>query len=188
MEKGSVNLNKNGINPLLGNIKPSFLHIHSPKRNNSNVIETTVTFCLATTTPISIEFSEKSFSKYKGIFSPSILHDELLCIAGQIKAVHEDDIQFIFCNFEHKEFLKSSSDGHISLNETNIKVITSETPYKQFHYKKPLDGGNRNFGDKLYNRIYLKLRFTQISLKRLMFMTAKTFLNITKYIFTSRLR
>ena len=56
MKTGNVNLNKDGINPIMGNIKPSFLHIHSPERNKSNIFETTVTFCLATTTPIYIEF------------------------------------------------------------------------------------------------------------------------------------
>ena len=104
MKTGNVNLNKDGINPIMGNIKPSFLHIHSPERNKSNIFETTVTFCLATTTPIYIEFFENSLSKYKEIFAPTILYDELLCVAGQFKAVHKDDIQVTFCNFEHKEF------------------------------------------------------------------------------------
>ena len=36
MKTGNVNLNKDGINPIMGNIKPSFLHIHSLSEINQH--------------------------------------------------------------------------------------------------------------------------------------------------------
>lgn len=176
------------INPLLGDIDPSFFHIHSVKTNNVDMIETVFVFCLASTTPILIEFFEYNSSIYKKNVTPNKLYNEKLCITGQLKTNHKDNITVILYDFNNKEVLKFFSDGGTSLNKTNIKVISSDEPYKQFYFKKPVRNDYPILINRIYNKVYLKFRFTYLRLKRLAKVTIKTLLDIIKYIFTSKLR
>lgn len=176
------------INPLLGDIKPSFFHIYSVKTNNVDIIETVFVFCLASTTPILIEFFEYDSSIYKKNVTPNTLYNEKLCITGKFKTNHKDNITVILHDFDNKEVLKFFSDGSTSFNKTKIKVVSSNEPYKQFYFKKPVRGDYPILINRIYDKVYLKFRFMYLSLIRLAKVTAKTLLDIIKYIFTSKLR
>lgn len=175
------------INPLLGNIEPSFLHIFS-KKIDDDFEETTFTICKSTTTPILIEFLENDHSIFKEKLLPKTIYNQILCVSGQFKKIHKNKIILILRDLNENQIFKIFSDENSNANKSNINIIKSKLPYEQYYFEKPVDLDYSNLKVKFYNRVLLKLKYTYIMIRRLLFVTIKTFINITKYIFTSKLK
>lgn len=174
----------NEINPSLGDIEPSFLHIYSKKTDKSNLNETIFTLCVITTTPLVIKLHQGNSLIHQENLTPKILYNERLCVSGQLKFFHKSIIQITIYDSDKNELLKSSSDRSISLNHSKIDIKKSNEAYKQFYYRK----NNSRHKISFFKIIFLKIKYIYIKSRRLVLLIVKTLFDIMKYIFTSKLR
>ena len=181
-------MQKSFYNPNLGDIKPSFMHFYSVNSAKNEARNTSITFCIKSTNSGSIEIFDNSELLFKEDIIPNNLYKQYLCISGRYETTHHGSLNVKMYDSDKKEFLNCSSDGVVDLCMIKVKVINSKQPYKQFKYKKIITKYDLSLIRKIYESLYLKFRYTQISIRRLFLITGKTFYSLIRYIFTSKLR
>ena len=168
-------------NPAFSKYSPSFIHFYKDVKGFKKY-----TICIKTTKNIRVKVSTNKFESFEKIFKGNLVYGGNLCIFEQLIIDPQQSLRIELINNSNQPINIFESKNNYEYLDPNVNFINSNFEYITFNRNTLRRNKDEKFLPKLYNAIFIRLKYINMVLKNFFNSFIFTIKNIIVFLKTSR--